>query len=170
MNPVTPVGSRGRALLRSRLGTRFSRYTVASVVAVAVSQLVFMLAYGPMNTSSGVAIVAGFVAGLIPKYTLCRNWAWKRRGRSKIGREIVPYVAVSVSGAIFAYYLTEFLEDYIRSAADGQLQVFLMGAAFLLSQGLFFILKFVLFDQMVFNVGRQRQDPQGHGRQQPSES
>lgn len=168
MNPMTTVSSRAGALLRSRLGTRFSRYTVASIVAVAVSQLVFMLAYGPMNTSSGVAIVAGFVSGLIPKYTLCRNWAWKRRGRSKIGREILPYVAVSVSGAIFAYYLTEFLEDYIRSAADGQLQVFLMGGAFLLSQGLFFLLKFVLFDQMVFNAGRQ--DPPGHGRQQPSES
>lgn len=172
MTQATSTGSRARALLRSRLGVRFSRYTGASVVAVLVSWLVFSLAYGPLGTSSGIALVSGFVAGLIPKYMLCRNWAWRRRGRSKIGREVLPYVAVSVSGAVFTYYLTEFLEDYVRSISDGGLQVFLMGIAFVASQGLFFVLKFVLFDRLVFS-DRSRPPagpPAGHHPPEPAES
>lgn len=164
MTLTASLRSRAHAVLHSRIGIRFSRYTGASVVAVIISEIVFVLAYGPLGTSSGVAIVSGFVSGLIPKYVLCRNWAWRRRGRSKVGREIVPYVTVSVSGAVFSYYLTEFLEDYVRSVADGQLQVFLMAMVYLVSQGLFFVLKFVLFDRVVFT---DRQRPSAGPRSDP---
>ena len=142
------------ALLRNRLVGRFSRYTGASVVAAVISLLVFVAVYGPMGASSGVATVCGFIAGVIPKYVLCRRWAWKRQGRSKLVREVLPYVAVSVSGTVFTYYLTEFLEDYVRRIADGEVQVLLMGAAFVLSQGLFFVLKFVAFNLFVFTDRR----------------
>lgn len=160
------VGSRVRALARSRLGVRFSRYTAASLVAVAVSQAAFALAYGPVGTSSGVAIVAGFTAGLIPKYLLCRNWAWRRRGRLKLGPEALAYAVVAVSGAVFAYYLTEFAEGYIRSVTAGGLQVFLMTLAFLISQGAFFIAKFVAFDRMVFSARARPRGPRPAGRGQ----
>lgn len=159
---VQPV----RRLLRSRLGRRFSRYTAASVVAAVVSYLVFTLMYGPLGLPSGAGLVAGFVAGLIPKYVMCRNWAWQRRGRSRIGREVIPYVSVSVAGLVFTYLLTEFLEDYIRALAQGRLEVFLMGVAFVFSQGLFFILKFVVFDQVIFGARRRPSGPgAGGGRE-----
>lgn len=160
------IGARLRALARSRIGVRFSRYTAASLVAVAVSQAAFALSYGPAGTSSGVAIVVGFTAGLVPKYLLCRNWAWRRRGRLRLGPEALAYAAVAVSGAVFAYYLTEFAEGYIRSVTAGGLQVFLMTLAFLISQGAFFIAKFVAFDRMVFSARAGPRGPRPAGRQQ----
>lgn len=170
MRLATSARSLAHIALRSRIGIRFGRYTGASVVAVLVSELVFVAAYGPLGTSSGIAIVAGFISGLIPKYLLCRNWAWRRKGQSKVGREVVPYVAVSISGAVFAYYLTEFLEDYVRSVAAGSLQVFLMAMAFLVSQGLFFVVKFVLFDQLVFTDRRRPSAVPRDDRSRPAKS
>lgn len=159
-----------RALVRSRIGIRFSRYTAASVVAATVSYLVFLLSYGPLDSSSRVAVIAGFVAGLIPKYSLCRAWAWQSRGRSKIRREVFPYVAVSVTGVLFTVHATDFLEGYVRDVTSGTVQVLLVSVAFLVSQGVFFLLKFAAFDRLVFNDRLRRRTPRRSGGQpEPAE-
>ncbi|MDQ1377401.1 MAG: hypothetical protein QOE15_1574, partial [Acidimicrobiaceae bacterium] len=69
---------RGRS---SRLGVRFGRYTLGSVVAVVSSEVAFVICFGSGLLGTTASSAVAFVAGAIPNYVLNRSWAWGRRGR-----------------------------------------------------------------------------------------
>ena len=81
---------------RSTLTTRVMRYTGGSVVAFTTSEIVLVLCYATGIFGTTGATVAAFFAGAIPNYVLNRQWVWERRGRVRIGREVILYAIVSV--------------------------------------------------------------------------
>src|SRR5258706_6906270 len=85
-----------------RLTVRVSRYTVASIVAFATSEVVLLVTFGTGLLDASVASVVAFVAGAIPNYLLNRRWVWGQRGRVRVGRELVPYIAISLVTLIAA--------------------------------------------------------------------
>ena len=146
------AGGRGR-WRRYPLLVRLARYTAGSVLATVCSEAAFVVAYGPVGAGPRVAGVVGFVAGAIPNYGLNRRWTWRRRGRARLGREVLPYVAVVLSTAALAIALGSLVDLHVRgSGMPRPLQVVLVAVAYLLPWGTVFLLKFLLFEWLVFSA------------------
>jgi putative flippase GtrA len=139
-------------LWRRPVAIRLARFTAGSVVAAAISEAVFVLVYGPAGAGPRVAAVVAFFAGAIPNWALNRRWTWQRRGRPRMKREVLPYAAVVVATAVAATALTGLADGWVRDLeAPRTIQVALVAMAFLLPYGAVFLLKFLLFDRLVFS-------------------
>src|SRR5208282_2298690 len=106
-----------------------------------------IIVYGVLHLWTEVpsAIFANGVA-TIPSYWLNRSWAWGKSGRSHLMKEVVPFwvmaaasIAFSVIGAAIARHIG------ITHHLDHFDQTVLVVAVNILSFGVFWILKLLLF-------------------------
>jgi putative flippase GtrA len=126
------------------------RYSASSVIAGTISEFAFLACYW-LGTAPMVASVVAFAAGAVPNYVLNRRWAWRRKGRPDRTRELLPYVVIVVITAAAAALITTAADHLLRHRVDSHaLQTVLVSAAFLGTYGVMFVLKFVLFDRLVF--------------------
>jgi len=139
-------------LWRRPLAVRLAKYTAGSAVATVISELAFLVVYGVAGAGTRLAGVVAFVAGAIPNWTLNRRWTWQRRGRPRLGREVLPYVVVVIATAVAATAFSGLADDWVRGLATPRsFQVALVGMAYLLPYGAVFLLKFLLFERVVFS-------------------
>jgi len=75
----------------ARWGRRMLRYSLVSLVSIVVSQAVLMAAFGMLHGAARLANVVACAAGTVPSYYLNRTWAWGRRGRSHLWKQVVPF-------------------------------------------------------------------------------
>jgi putative flippase GtrA len=130
---------------------RITGYSAGSVVAVVVSEACFAAVYGWGHGGTTLASGAGFVGGAVPNYILNRRWAWRdRRGRNR-RTEILLYMAVAVASFLVSALVTHWAESGARhlTAVRGW-QVALITAAYLAVSALFFVVKFVIYETVVF--------------------
>ena len=135
----------------SRLTARFFRYSVGSVVAVVTSEVTFVLCYGTGWLGTTAASVVAFLAGAVPNYVLNRSWAWERRGRLNVSREVFLYAVVSIVSLVSAAVVTGWVSRNTTHVTGGHAgRTTLVAAAYLATYGVLFILKFVIFQRAVF--------------------
>lgn len=145
-----------RTLLRHPLARRITGYSAGSVVAVVISEASFAAAYGWGHSGTTLASAAGFVGGAVPNYILNRRWAWRdRRGRNR-RQEILLYMVVAVASFLVSAVATHWAEIVARhlTAVRGW-QVVLIGAAYLGVSGVFFAVKFVIYETVVFTASSE---------------
>lgn len=136
---------------RRHLRTRFARYTIGSAVAVVTSEVAFVACYGSGLLATTASSVVAFVAGAVPNYVLNRSWAFGRRGRVRVGREVVLYVLVSLVGLAAAALATGWagrLAPHVASARWQRTAV--VAAAYLATYGALFLLKFAVYQLVIF--------------------
>ncbi|MBO0828193.1 MAG: GtrA family protein [Streptosporangiales bacterium] len=141
---------------RRSLLIRFTKYTAGSVVATVCSEVTFLLVYGVFHGGSVVASVLGWLAGVIPNYFLNRSWAWGRKGRHDLRREVLPYAAIALVTVGLASLTTHVAGVLVpRLISTHWLQVGVVGAVFLATYGVLFAARFVLLDRL-FGLPRSR--------------
>ena len=134
-----------------RLGARFARYSVGSVVAVVASEVAFVACYGTGLLGTTGSSAVAFVAGAIPNYVLNRSWTWGRRGRVRVGREVVLYAlvsAVSFGASALATGATSRLAPRLTNSHDQRTA--LVACSYLATYGVLFIAKFVIYQKVIF--------------------
>jgi putative flippase GtrA len=129
---------------------RLIRYSMVSVISTIVSFGVLALVFGVLHVwgEIGSTVFANVVA-TIPSYFLNRQWVWGKGGRSHLMKEIVPFwlmsaigIVVSIGGAAVAkhigktYHLSHFQQTVVVLLAN------------LVSFGLFWVLKYVLYNRL----------------------
>jgi putative flippase GtrA len=129
------------------------KYTMVSVISTAVSFGVLLLVYGVLKIWGEIAstVFANAVA-TVPSYYLNRKWVWGKGGRSHLAKEIIPFWAlsavgifVSIFGAAAAKHIgTEHHLSHLYQTA-------LVLAANLISFGVFWVLKFLIYNR-IFHV------------------
>ncbi|MDQ6616035.1 MAG: GtrA family protein [Actinomycetota bacterium] len=135
----------------SRLGVRFGRYTLGSVVAVVASEVAFVGFYGSGLLGTTAASAVAFAAGAIPNYVLNRSWTWGRRGRVRVGREGVLYAAVSLTSFGASALATGWVSHLApHLTASHALRTALVAAAYLGTYAVLFVAKFVVFQVVIF--------------------
>jgi putative flippase GtrA len=146
---LSPAALMDRA--RSPDGQKAIKYTLVSVISVAVYQAALALFYGLLRWKATPANITANVCGGIPSYYLNRTWAWGKSGRSHFWKEIVPFWALAFIGMAFSTWAAvlgdHFAQDHVTSHLAKT--VIVLGAAF----GSFFVLwvvKFVLFNKFIF--------------------
>lgn len=134
---------------RARVWVRFA---AGSVVATVLSQVAFTVSFGVFNAPAAAASVAAFFAGAIPNYLLSRAWAWgDRSDGTGRGRAIVSYLLVIAVTNLLAIGATSLADSWVRAhVASHGTRTLLVDLAYLASYGVMFVLKFLVFDGLVF--------------------
>jgi putative flippase GtrA len=137
MRAITKTGlSRGRLLL-------WARYSASSVVATVVSQLAFALCYW-FGTAAIVATVVAWFAGAVPNYVLNRRYTWGRSGQK------LPYTIIVIGSAVTAAVVTSVTDHLVQPIESHAWKTVLVSGSYLATYAILFIVKFVLFDRLVF--------------------
>ncbi|TDW89581.1 GtrA-like protein [Kribbella pratensis] len=129
-------------LSRSRL-LLWAKYSASSVIATVVSQLAFALCYW-FGTAAIVASLVAWVSGAVPNYLLNRRWTWGRSGQK------LPYTIIVVGSAVMAAVVTSVTDHLVQPLESHAWQTVLVTGSYLATYAVLFIVKFVLFDRLVF--------------------
>ena len=153
---INPEGSLGRLLGRfvgSDLSKKFVKYAVGSGVSAVVSYVALILSYGVFHLfeARGSAIFATLV-GAVPSYFLNRNWAWQKRDRSSLSKEVVPYLIMAIIGLVFSTWSTDFASSHssIAGPPHSSAAVLFVSGAYIGSFAVLWFAKFAFLNRFLF--------------------
>ncbi|MEI7860143.1 MAG: GtrA family protein [Acidimicrobiales bacterium] len=126
------------------------KYSMVSVIATIISFGVLFLVFGVLKLWGPiVSTVFANLSATIPSYYLNRKWVWGKGGRSHLVKEIIPFwslaaigIVVSMGGATLARHISK-----VHHLSHVE-QTVLVLVANLVSFGVFWVLKFVIFNRM----------------------
>lgn len=138
------------AWLHTPEGTKIFRYTMVSVISTGVSFTVLLLVYGVFRWWDEVAsTVFANVVAVFPSYWLNRGWAWGKSGRSHLTREVLPFWVLSAAGIAFSVIGASLAHRVGHDHHLGHIELTaLVLLANILSFGIFWILKLMLFNRL----------------------
>lgn len=132
------------------------RYTVGSVIAAVTSLVVFAVAFG-LGLGNVPANVLAFVAGAVPNWILNRSWAWQRKGRVHVRREIILYAVVSALSLAASSAATGWADHEVPAVTPNHtLQVLLVACAYIATYGVLFVAKYVVYELVIFAGAERR--------------
>jgi putative flippase GtrA len=129
---------------------RVWRYTASSVIAAGTSAVVFAVAYA-LGLGTVADNVLAFVAGAVPNWLLNRSWAWQRRGRVHVGREVLLYAVISLASLAASSAATEWASRAAGTVTSSSaLRVLIVVGAYVATYGVLFVAKYVVYELVVF--------------------
>jgi putative flippase GtrA len=146
-----PTLDRFHELRRTALGVRITRYALGSIVAALTSAVVFAILF-VFNVGTTTDSICAFTAGAIPNWFLNRRWAWRRRGRPELGREVFGYALTSVISLILTSLATAWTKAHVQGIpAHYGIRMILVTASYLGVFAVLFVAKFGLYEFWVFS-------------------
>jgi putative flippase GtrA len=123
-----------------------------SLVSVAVSQSVLMVGFGLLHWTASAANVVACAVATVPSYYLNRCWAWGRRGRSHLWKEVVPFWVIAFAGLALSTWAADLGSVLARDAAASHaVTTAIVMASSLLAFGVLWVGKFALFNALLFS-------------------
>jgi putative flippase GtrA len=138
------------AWLHTHEGRKLFRYTMVSVISTAVSLVVIAMVYGVLHVWTEVpSTIFGNVVATFPSYWLNRRWAWGKSGRSHFWKEVAPFWMMSALGIAFSIIGASLARHVGHTHHFGRFeQTVLVEAANVLSFGVFWIIKLLIFNRL----------------------
>ena len=135
---------------RSHQGRKLIRFTLTSVVSTLTSETVILVTYGLRDIPGEVqATVFGNLVAMVPAYHLNRRWAWGKRGRSRWAGEVMPFLAMSLTGSLVALLGATYARHLVHAHHWSHLvNTGLVGGTNIASFGVFWVLKMLLFNRI----------------------
>jgi putative flippase GtrA len=129
-----------------------TRYAAGSMVAAAVSMVVFAVLF-VMGVGTTACSISAFVAGAIPNWILNRRWAWRRKGRVKLfSREVIGYILTSIFCLVATSLSTAWTNAAVQSIPPHHgIRVFLVTSSYMAVFAFLFVFKFALYEFWVFS-------------------
>lgn len=147
MRPISAVVDR----VRTPTGRKALKYSLVSVISVAVSQSALFLLYAVGHWTAKSASICAFFIGGIPSYYLNRRWAWGKSGRSHLWREVVPFWGIALLGLGLSTWAVDAAESWAQRLADERLlQALVLNGASFAAFGVLWVGKFFLFNKVIF--------------------
>jgi putative flippase GtrA len=145
------LSDRIHRLRRLILKRRIARFAISSMVAATTSAIVFPVMY-VLGASTTACSVTAFAAGAIPNWTMNRRWTWKVEGRVAFGREILAYVAVSVTTLLALSLATGWTHQQVQAIPEGSgLRVLLVTGSYFGVLVLLYGFRFFLYEFWIFS-------------------
>ena len=126
------------------MGKKAIKYTLTSVIAVAVAQVFLFFFYAILGWTARSANIAATTIGAIPSFLLNRYWAWGLRGNAHFLKEVVPFWVLALLGVAFSTVAAGWAETTFDGSALA------VNAASLGAFGVLWIAKFVIFNEILF--------------------
>jgi putative flippase GtrA len=146
---LTPSALLARA--RAPGAKKVIRYSMVSVMAVAVSQLVLAIAFGVLEWKARAANLLAVSISAGPSYLLNRYWVWGKRGRNHFLKEVAPFWGMALLGLLFSTFTVGLGEDFADRTTDNALyRTAIVNASSLFAFGLLWVGKFVVLNKVLF--------------------
>lgn len=143
-----------RAHARSTTGQRLVKYTMVSVISVIVGQALLALALTVFDWRAAPSNVFAVAVSSVPAYYLNRAWAWGKRGRSHLMKEVLPFWGLNFLGLIVSTIFVDVAEQRARELSEATETLVIMGAA-LAGFALLWVAKFVILNKVLFRTHPQ---------------
>lgn len=142
---TAPAGRRVRFV-------RVVRYGATSVTAFGVSEATLLALYGGGLASATVAALVANLVATVPSYLMSRYWIWSEATRSRAGRQVLLYWAVSIASIAGTSFATGAIASLTPAGHPFHLVV--VGAGFFVVSVGFWLAKFVVYQRVVFPVAQ----------------
>jgi putative flippase GtrA len=130
---------------------KFIRYSMVSVVAILISQVVILVAAWLFHFSGISSNALGAAASTPASYELNRKWAWGKKGKSHLWKEVVPFWLLTLVGLAASTGTVQVADSMAKGhhvyGLDRALAI--MGAS-LFAYGVVWVAKFIIFNRVVF--------------------
>jgi putative flippase GtrA len=132
---------------------KFIRYTMVSGVAVIISQVTLVLCTGVFGLSAILSNTVAAVVSTPASYELNRKWAWGKSGKSHMWREVAPFWGFTLIGYLGSTGTVQLADTMTKSHdVHGLPRVLAIMGAQLFAYGIVWIVKFLVFNRIVFAV------------------
>lgn len=119
--------------------TRGLRYSLVSVVNVLFGGgLLVVLQHWWTPTIANVVAVA---ISAVPAYYMNRAWVWGKRGKSHMKKEVLPFWAFTIAGAVISTVAIHVVQDHSRN------RLFILFVQ-LFSFGVLWVVRFFILDRL----------------------
>ncbi|HEX6597032.1 MAG TPA: GtrA family protein [Acidimicrobiales bacterium] len=136
---------------RSDAGRKLVRYSMVSVISVIVSQVLLAFFFGILHWSARAANIWAVCLSAIPSYYLNRAWAWGKRSRSHLLKEVLPFWGMALLGLVLSTWAVSFAESHADSWTDSHfLTTVIINAASVAAFGVLWVGKFVILNKLMF--------------------
>jgi putative flippase GtrA len=129
--------------IRGRYGRKASRFLLVSAFNVVFGQSLLVLSHSWLGWSFAAANAASVAVGTGPAYFLTRYWAWEKRSRNHLVKEVLPFWALAFFGLFISTIAARTADNY----SDAQIILNLVNLA---SFGILWVFKFFIFDCIMF--------------------
>lgn len=137
--------------VRTPTGRKAFRYTLVSVISVAVSQVALFTLFALAHWKARDANIAATIVGGIPSYELNRRWTWGKTGKSHLWKEVAPFWAVAFVGLVLSTVAADMAEGWAQDLSDRRvLQALVVNGSTIVAYGGLWIGKFFLFNKVLF--------------------
>jgi len=140
-----------REKLRTPTAQKLLRYSMASVVAVAVSNVCLLVFVGLVRMGAVLASTLATTIAAVPSYEMNRKWAWGKSGKSHLMREVLPFWGLALLGWICSTAAVYLMEQYAKHHHFSHLaKTFWVGFVYLSAFGILWVGKFIIFNKVMF--------------------
>jgi putative flippase GtrA len=140
-----------REKFRSPIYQKLFRYSMASVVAVIVSNAFLLLFVGILNMGEVLASTLATTIAAVPSYEMNRKWAWGKTGKSHLVREVIPFWGLALLGwglsTVAVWWMGRIAKHHHFSHSLKTLAVLLV---YFGAFGILWVGKFVIFNSLMF--------------------
>lgn len=136
---------------RSPTGKKLVRYSMVSVVGVAVTQLLIIILHAGLGVASVLTNVLAVGISAVPAYYLNRAWVWGKRGKSHLTKEVIPFWAFAFAGLVLSTLLVALIAGHTSPAQKesvwGTVRIMLGNIA---GFGVLWVARFLVLDRLLF--------------------
>jgi putative flippase GtrA len=132
---------------------KFWKYSMTSVVGVAMGQSLIFLFASILEWSWGWSNVTAVAISTVPTYYLSRAWVWQKRGKSSVYAEVVPFWVMTFLGLLLSTIAVLVLENRYPDSK------ILANVGNVVGFGLLWVAKFFILDRILFKVTHEH--PEG---------
>jgi putative flippase GtrA len=135
----------------SPMGQKLFRYSMASVVAVIVSNLLLLLFVGVIDMGEVLASTLATCIAAVPSYEMNRKWAWGKSGKSHFWKEVVPFWGLALLGWALSTLAVWWVGIYAKHHHFSHgLKTLVVWAVYLGAFGVLWVAKFIIFNSFMF--------------------
>ncbi len=139
------------AFAKSDAGRKWIKYSMVSVVGMAVSQVCIII----LTRGFGVAdVLTNFIAvaiSSIPAYLLNRAWVWGKHGKNHLTKEVLPFWGFSFAGLVFSSLLVAWIGPDLKSGETASaLDTLRVMVGNIGGFGILWVAKFFVLDKLLF--------------------
>lgn len=140
------------AFSKTEVFTKIWRYGAVSVISTVITLVCLYVFYRVVRVgSAGLANVLATGIATVPSYYLNRTWAWGKTGKSRMWREVVPFWVIAALGLVLSTLAVEAASREAHHLSQAhQVQTVLVEGANLLTYGVMWVGKFLLFNGVLF--------------------
>ena len=120
-----------------------------SVISVAINLVLLVFAFGVLGWSAAPANIFAVGVSAIPSYYLNRAWAWGKRGRSHLFKEVIPFWALAFLGLVVSTIAVHIVGNNIKHLNHG-VQTLIVALTNIGAFGILWVGKFIIFNELMF--------------------